>query len=153
MEVWALYAYGAAHTLQEIITYKSDDIIGRVKVYESIIKGMEINQAGIPESFRVLMKEFQALGLDISIIDENNEVIGLKELEEQEDKAELESLDQGNADDFPPPPPPKDDDTPYEDGNSDYDDDDEMTDEEIDDEIDKEFTSVYESEFEEGVDE
>ena len=153
MEVWALYAYGAAHTLQEIITYKSDDIIGRVKVYESIIKGMEINQAGIPESFRVLMKEFQALGLDISIINENNEVIGLKELEEEEDKAELASLDSGNTDDLPLPPP-KEDDTPYEGEDSEYsDDDDEMTDEEIDDEIDKEFSSVYESEFEEGVDE
>jgi DNA-directed RNA polymerase subunit beta len=150
MEVWALYAYGAAHTLQEIITYKSDDIIGRVKVYESIIKGMEINQAGIPESFRVLMKEFQALGLDISIINENNEVIGLKELEEEEDKEELASLDVGSSD--LPLPPPKEDDTPYEeDGNSE--DDEEMTDEEIDEEIDKEFNSVYESEFMEGDDE
>ena len=65
MEVWALYAYGAAHTLQEVITYKSDDVIGRVKVYEALIKGQEVNQAGVPESFRVLMKEFQALGLDI----------------------------------------------------------------------------------------
>ena len=63
MEVWALYAYGAAHTLQELLTVKSDDVVGRVKVYEAIIKGQEINQAGVPESFRVLMKEFQALGL------------------------------------------------------------------------------------------
>ncbi len=84
MEVWALYAYGAAHLLQEVITYKSDDIIGRVKVYESIIKGQEINQAGVPESFRVLMKEFQALGLDISIINDQNEEIGLKEMEDAE---------------------------------------------------------------------
>ena len=153
MEVWALYAYGAAHTLQEIITYKSDDIVGRVKVYESIIKGMEVNQAGIPESFRVLMKEFQALGLDISIINENNEVIGLKELEEEEDKAELASLDAGKEDDLPLPPPKED--TPYEgeESEDDFDDDEEMTDEEIDEEIDKEFKSVYESEFEEGVDE
>ena len=153
MEVWALYAYGAAHTLQEIITYKSDDIVGRVKVYESIIKGMEVNQAGIPESFRVLMKEFQALGLDISIINENNEVIGLKELEEEEDKAELASLDAGKEDDLPLPPPKEE--TPYEGDESedDFDDDEEMTDEEIDEEIDKEFKSVYESEFEEGVDE
>ncbi len=155
MEVWALYAYGAAHTLQEIITYKSDDIIGRVKVYESIIKGMEINQAGIPESFRVLMKEFQALGLDINIINENNEMIGLKELEEEEDKAELASLDTGDKDDIdlPPPPPPKDDSQYEEDNTDDEFDDDELTDEEIDEEIDKEFKSVYESEFEEGVDE
>ncbi len=86
MEVWALYAYGAAHTLQEIITYKSDDVIGRVKVYESIIKGQEVNQAGVPESFRVLMKEFQALGLDVSIIDDNGQTLQLKEIEEAEDK-------------------------------------------------------------------
>ena len=86
MEVWALYAYGAAHTLQEILTVKSDDVIGRVKVYESIIKGQEINQAGVPESFRVLMKEFQALGLDISIINDNGETLQLKEIEEAEEK-------------------------------------------------------------------
>ena len=89
MEVWALYAYGAAHTLQEIITYKSDDVIGRVKVYESIVKGQEINQAGVPESFRVLMKEFQALGLDISIIDDNGKTLQLKEIEEAEDKEDI----------------------------------------------------------------
>ena len=86
MEVWALYAYGAAHTLQEILTVKSDDVIGRVKVYESIVKGQEINQAGVPESFRVLMKEFQALGLDISIINDENEVLDLKTIEEEEYK-------------------------------------------------------------------
>ena len=86
MEVWALYAYGAAHTLQEILTVKSDDVIGRVKVYESIIKGQEINQAGVPESFRVLMKEFQALGLDISIINDDGETLQLKEIEEAEDR-------------------------------------------------------------------
>ena len=86
MEVWALYAYGAAHTLQEILTDKSDDVIGRVKVYESIIKGQEINQAGVPESFRVLMKEFQALGLDVSIINDDGETLQLKEIEDAEDK-------------------------------------------------------------------
>lgn len=85
MEVWALYAYGAAHTLQEILTVKSDDVVGRVKVYESIIKGQEINQAGVPESFRVLMKEFQALGLDVSIVDDTGETLELKEIEEAED--------------------------------------------------------------------
>ena len=86
MEVWALYAYGAAHTLQEILTVKSDDVLGRVKVYESIIKGQEINQAGVPESFRVLMKEFQALGLDVSIINDDGETLQLKEIEDAEDK-------------------------------------------------------------------
>ena len=89
MEVWALYAYGAAHTLQEILTVKSDDVIGRVKFYESIIKGQEINQAGVPESFRVLMKEFQALGLDVSIIDDEGRSIQLKEIEDAEDKEDL----------------------------------------------------------------
>ena len=86
MEVWALYAYGAAHTLQEILTVKSDDVVGRVKVYESIVKGQQIDQAGVPESFRVLMKEFQALGLDISIINDKGENLGLKEIEEDEEK-------------------------------------------------------------------
>ena len=146
MEVWALYAYGAAHTLQEIITYKSDDIIGRVKVYESIIKGQEINQAGVPESFRVLMKEFQALGLDISIINDKNETIGLKEIEEEEDREELEGIGDSTSDiPLPPPADPVDDE--YTD--DDLEDDEELTDEEID----KEFNSVYESEFAEGDDE
>ena len=85
MEVWALYAYGAAHTLQEILTVKSDDVIGRVKVYESIVKGQDVNQAGVPESFRVLMKEFQALGLDLKIINDAGEAMDLKEIEEAED--------------------------------------------------------------------
>ena len=88
MEVWALYAYGAAYTLQEMMTVKSDDVVGRVKVYESIVKGEEINQAGVPESFRVLMKEFQALGLDISIINEEGEALGLKQIEENDDDSE-----------------------------------------------------------------
>ena len=84
MEVWALYAYGAAHTLQEILTVKSDDVIGRVKVYEALVKGNRVDQAGVPESFRVLIKEFQALGLDIQIINEKNEVLDLKEIEREE---------------------------------------------------------------------
>ena len=93
MEVWALYAYGAAYTLQEMMTVKSDDVVGRVKVFESIVKGQEINEAGIPESFRVLMKEFQALGLDISIINDEGKALDLKEIEEAEEKAEAEELD------------------------------------------------------------
>ena len=143
MEVWALYAYGAAHTLQEIITYKSDDIIGRVKVYEAMIKGQEINQAGVPESFRVLMKEFQALGLDISIINDNNEVVGLKEMEEEEDREELEGMNVPNDIPLPPPSDPNDD---YEEELDE--DDDELSDEDID----REFNSVYENEFMEGED-
>ncbi len=90
MEVWALYAYGAAHTLQEILTVKSDDVIGRVKVYEAIVKGQEINQAGVPESFRVLMKEFQALGLDISVINDKGETVELKQMEEDDDDAKTD---------------------------------------------------------------
>ena len=94
MEVWALYAYGAAHTLQEIITYKSDDILGRVKVYESIVKGQEIEEAGVPESFRVLMKEFQALGLDISIIDDEGNELDLKEIEAEEQNQDLRPIEE-----------------------------------------------------------
>lgn len=86
MEVWALYAYGAANVLQEMLTIKSDDVVGRVKVYEALVKGNLINQAGVPESFRVLVKEFQALGLDISMLDENNEIVDIKQLEEEESK-------------------------------------------------------------------
>lgn len=86
MEVWALYAYGAANVLQEILTVKSDDVVGRVKVYESIVKGKPINQAGVPESFRVLVKEFQALGLNIAMITEDGKEVDVKTLEEEEDK-------------------------------------------------------------------
>ena len=70
MEVWALEAYGAAYTLQEILTVKSDDVVGRVKTYEAIIKGDNISEPGIPESFKVLLKELQALGLDVAVLDE-----------------------------------------------------------------------------------
>ena len=103
MEVWALYAYGAAHTLQEMLTVKSDDVIGRVKVYENIVKGQEINQAGVPESFRVLMKEFQALGLDVSIIDEDDNELDLKQIEEQETQEEFKAMDEIDAS-LPLPP-------------------------------------------------
>ena len=89
MEVWALYAYGAAHTLQEILTVKSDDVIGRVKVYEELVKGQKVDQAGVPESFRVLIKEFQALGLDIQIINDKNETLDLKDIEKEEAKQNL----------------------------------------------------------------
>ena len=88
MEVWALYAYGAAHVLQEILTVKSDDVIGRVKVYEALVKGNPLPQPGIPESFRVLIKEFQALGLDISVINEDDKEVEFKELEIEENKEE-----------------------------------------------------------------
>ena len=92
MEVWALYAYGAAHVLQEMMTIKSDDVVGRVKVYESIVKGMPLPKAGIPESFRVLIKEFQALGLDITVLNEYGNFEELKDLEntEEDEKEEVE---------------------------------------------------------------
>ena len=92
MEVWALEAYGASHVLQEILTYKSDDVMGRVKVYESIVKGVPLPEPSIPESFRVLIKEFQALGLDISVINNDDEILEFKELEAREDEEEDESL-------------------------------------------------------------
>jgi len=85
MEVWALEAYGASHVLQEILTYKSDDVIGRVKVYESIVKGQSLPDPSIPESFRVLIKEFQALGLNISVINNDDEEVSIKELEKDDD--------------------------------------------------------------------
>ena len=79
MEVWALEAYGAAYTLQEILTVKSDDVTGRVKTYESIVKGHNIPQPGVPESFKVLVKELQSLCLDVRILDKNGDEIELKD--------------------------------------------------------------------------
>jgi len=84
MEVWALYAYGAASILQEMITIKSDDVVGRVKVYEALVKGLPIPKSGVPESFMVLIKEFQALGLDITILNKDGNYLELKELEAME---------------------------------------------------------------------
>ena len=86
MEVWALYAYGAAHILQEVLTIKSDDVVGRVRVYEALVKGKPIPQPGVPESFRVLIKEFQALGLDIQIVNKDGTLKEIKDLESEEDK-------------------------------------------------------------------
>ena len=101
MEVWALYAYGASHVLQEIMTVKSDDVVGRVKVYEALVKGKTIDQAGIPESFRVLIKEFQALGLDIQILNNNDELVDLSDMEKEDDDAEsirIENVSLNNED-------------------------------------------------------
>ena len=133
MEVWALYAYGAAHTLQEILTVKSDDIIGRVKVYEAIVKGQDINQAGVPESFRVLMKEFQALGLDLKIINDENQVLDLKQIEEDEYKDDVK-LD---IDEIELPPEPSDSVDDFDDGDEEYDEDeDDFDDEDFDEDFD-----------------
>ena len=101
MEVWALYAYGASHVLQEILTVKADDIVGRVKVYESLVKGKVINQAGVPESFRVLVKEFQALGLDVEVINNDDEVVEFKDIEEDDDDNDafrIEEIEVGTPD-------------------------------------------------------
>ncbi|MBD5068960.1 MAG: DNA-directed RNA polymerase subunit beta [Lactobacillus sp.] len=85
MEVWALEAYGAAYTLQEILTYKSDDVVGRVKTYEAIVKGEQIPQPGVPESFRVLVKELQSLGLDMKVLDADKQEIELRDMDEDDD--------------------------------------------------------------------
>ena len=92
MEVWALEAYGAAYTLQEILTVKSDDIVGRVKTYEAIVKGENIPEPGIPESFKVLIKEMQSLCLDVKVLTEDNEEIEIKETSEIEDIPAIEDM-------------------------------------------------------------
>ena len=84
MEVWALEAYGAAYTLREILTVKSDDVVGRVKTYEAIVKGQPMPEPGLPESFRVLKKELQALALDIRLLDENDQEIDERNIEDEE---------------------------------------------------------------------
>ncbi|MDV6872498.1 DNA-directed RNA polymerase subunit beta, partial [Pseudomonas aeruginosa] len=85
MEVWALEAYGASNVLQEILTYKSDDVTGRLKAYEAITKGKPIPKPGVPESFRVLVKELQSLGLDMRVLDEDDNEVELRDLDEGED--------------------------------------------------------------------
>ena len=87
MEVWALEAYGASYTLQEILTVKSDDVIGRVKTYEAIIKGDNIPEPAIPESFKVLLKELQSLGLDVNVLDEHGKEVKI-----------METIDYGDTD-------------------------------------------------------
>ena len=94
MEVWALYAYGAAHVLQEMMTVKSDDVIGRVKVYEALVKGKPLTTAGIPEAFRVLLKEFQALGLDIQVINNDDEICDIQDLERDEEDDDTISINE-----------------------------------------------------------
>ena len=96
MEVWALEAYGAAYTLQEILTVKSDDIVGRVKTYEAIVKGENIPEPGVPESFKVLLKELQSLGLDIRVLTEDAQEVEIQEDiddEVQELNVNLEGLE------------------------------------------------------------
>ncbi|WP_199203723.1 DNA-directed RNA polymerase subunit beta [Sporosarcina sp. P16b] len=92
MEVWALEAYGAAYTLQEILTVKSDDVVGRVKTYEAIVKGDSVPQPGVPESFKVLIKELQSLGLDVKMLTEDFEEIELRDLDDEEDLQPTDAL-------------------------------------------------------------
>jgi len=101
MEVWALEAYGAAHTLQEMLTIKSDDVQGRVKAYESIVKGEPIEEPSVPASFRVLVKELQSLGLAVEAISENGEVIKFGKEEEKQRTPKLSVGLMGFGDDLP----------------------------------------------------
>ena len=96
MEVWALEAYGAAYTLQEILTVKSDDVTGRVKTYESIVKGHNVPQPGVPESFKVLVKELQSLCLDIEVLDADGNPVELKDDEDAMDTFNLARMDADN---------------------------------------------------------
>lgn len=87
MEVWALEAYGAAYTLQEILTVKSDDVVGRVKTYEAIVKGESVPEPGVPESFKVLIKELQSLGMDVKMLTINDEEVELRDLDDEDEVA------------------------------------------------------------------
>jgi DNA-directed RNA polymerase subunit beta len=122
MEVWALEAYGAAYTLQEILTVKSDDVVGRVKTYEAIVKGENVPEPGVPESFKVLIKELQSLCLDIKVLSENNEEIEIKELDDDVNEAAREfGLDQNVPDESMSPAPTGLEEAPVEDGDEDED--------------------------------
>ena len=135
MEVWALYAYGAAHVLQEMMTVKSDDVLGRVKVYEALVKGEEIPNPGIPESFRVLIKEFQALGLDITVLNDEGKLVELKDLEEEEKDSFLNGQELEEAPDLEEIASEPD---------SDYEED-----SEFEDDMDEEFEDEFEDDFKE----
>ena len=93
MEVWALEAYGAAYTLQEILTVKSDDVVGRVKTYEAIVKGENLPEPGVPESFRVLIKELQSLGMDVKMLTDEQNEIDMRDLEDDEQAGDQLNVD------------------------------------------------------------
>ena len=143
MEVWALYAYGAAHILQEVITVKSDDVVGRVRVYEALVKGKPIPAPGVPESFRVLIKEFQALGLDVQIISKDGSLKDVKELEQEEDKEDIPvSIEEiGKEKEEIPVSEPDEDESDYEDIEEDDEFDDDFDEEPTDEEL--EYTEEY----------
>ncbi len=148
MEVWALEAYGAANTLQEILTVKSDDVVGRVKTYESIVKGENVPEPGVPESFKVLIKELQSLGLDIKVLAENKEEIKISDVyDDEDDTTPLDVRIDGMEDD-------------ERERDLDFDmfDDDESEDDDFDDDFGDEFDDEFddededESEFEDDMD-
>jgi len=99
MEVWALEAYGAAYTLQEILTVKSDDVVGRVKTYESIVKGQPVPKPGIPEAFRVLMKELQSLGLAVCVQDADGNEVDIKQTYDEDENLGFDSSELAPGDD------------------------------------------------------
>ena len=109
MEVWALEAYGAANTLQEILTVKSDDIVGRVKTYEAIVKGENVPEPGVPESFKVLIKELQSLGLDIKVLSDTNEEIQIGEMIDDDDTTPID-VNMSGLEDVPDMAPMENDD-------------------------------------------
>jgi DNA-directed RNA polymerase subunit beta len=92
MEVWALEAYGAAYTLQEILTVKSDDVVGRVKTYEAIVKGENVPEPGVPESFKVLIKELQSLGMDVKMLSSDEKEIEMRDLDDDDESQQAEGL-------------------------------------------------------------
>ena len=94
MEVWALEAYGAAYTLQEILTVKSDDVVGRVKTYEAIVKGQNVPKSGVPESFKVLVKELQSLGLDVKVLNKDKQEIDLKQTFDDDEELGMVTVDE-----------------------------------------------------------
>ena len=143
MEVWALYAYGAAHILQEVITVKSDDVVGRVRVYEALVKGKPIPAPGVPESFRVLIKEFQALGLDVQIISKDGSLKDVKELEQEEDKEDIPvSIEEiGKEKEEIPVSEPEEDESDYVDIEEDDEFDDDFDEEPTDEDL--EYTEEY----------
>lgn len=119
MEVWALEAYGASYTLQEILTVKSDDVVGRVKAYEAIVKGNNIPEPGVPESFKVLIKELQSIGLDIKVLSGESKEIDIKDEEEEEIRANRANAEKIAVAEPPQPPDIEPDDVPDDNQNDD----------------------------------
>ena len=132
MEVWALEAYGAANTLQEILTVKSDDVVGRVKTYEAIVKGENVPEPGVPESFKVLIRELQSLCLDIKVLSDTREEIEIGEMVDMDDGMQLNINISGQEDGPDMRPAPMADDFSEFDEFDDDDDDDDDDDLELD---------------------